>query len=152
LGDLDLKKFNIGILGIMGILILVVFASGCVSSSNNTTNSSSSSSSQSGQSASSTGNPVIKISASGAWTGNIADSAGSKSVDGSGYQTIPLPLNPGSVAVTFQKDNSKDVIVNGTIKPDTSTLTVQLVDKDGNIVATQSTSADAGVVSVSHTF
>jgi hypothetical protein len=147
-----LKKFNISILVIMVILILVVFASGCVSSNNNTTNSSSSSSSQSGQSASSTGNPAIKISASGAWTGNIADNAGSKSVDGSGYQTIPLPLNPGSVTVTFQKDNSKDVIVNGTIMPDTSTLTVQLVDKDGNIVAAQSTSADAGVVTVSHTF
>ena len=144
-----------GILGIMVILILIVFASGCVSSSDNNSSSSSSNgqtNSQSGQSASSTGNPVVKISASGAWTGNIADSAGSKSVDGSGYQTIPLPLNPGSVAVTFQKDNSKDVIVNGTIMPDTSTLTVQLVDKDGNIVATQSTSADAGVVTVSHTF
>ena len=56
------------------------------------------------------------------------------------------------MSVTFQKDNSKDVSINGTITPDTNILTVQLVDKEGNIVASQSTSTDAGVVSVSHTF
>ena len=32
-----MKKFNISILGIIGILVLVVFASGCTSSDNNTT-------------------------------------------------------------------------------------------------------------------
>jgi hypothetical protein len=148
-----LKKFNLEILGAIGILVLIVFASGCVSSSNNTTNSSSSSSnSQSGQSASSTGTAMVKVIASGAWTGSIDDSSGSRSVQGSGMQTFQLAQNPGVVAVDFQKDNSKDVSSNGTNTPDTSTMTVQIIDQNGNIVATQSTSADAGVVSVSHTF
>jgi hypothetical protein len=96
--------------------------------------------------------PMIKVSSTGPWSGNIDDSTGSKTVDGSGSQTIQLSQDPGIVSVTFQKDNSKDVINNGTIVPDTSTLTVQIVDGSGNVVATQSTSADAGVVSVSHTF
>jgi len=151
-----LKKFNIGIFGIMGILILVVFASGCVSSSDNNTSSSSSngqSNSQSGQSASSTGNAMVKVIAAGSWSGSIGDSSGSKSVDGSGTETFPLAQDPGIVSVDFQKDNSKDAVSdNGTITPDTSTMTVQIIDQNGNVVATQSTSADAGVVSVSHTF
>ncbi|MCE7700095.1 MAG: hypothetical protein K8E24_015145, partial [Methanobacterium paludis] len=84
---------------------------------------------------------------------NIGDSSGSKSVQGTGSQTFQLAQNPGIVSVTFQKDNSKDAVsTNGTITPDTSTLTVQIVDGGGNVVATQSTSADAGVVSVSHNF
>jgi len=151
-----LKKFNIGILGIMGILILVVFASGCVSSSDNNTSSSSSngqSNSQSSQSASSTGTAMIKVIGTGKWSGSIDENSGSKSVDGSGIQTFPLSQDPGIVAVDFQKDNSNDAISdNGTITPNTSTLTVQINDQNGNVVATQSTSADAGVVSVSHTF
>ena len=74
------------------------------------------------------------------------------SVQGSGMQTFQLAQNPGVVAVDFQKDNSKDLSSNGTNTPDTSTMTVQIIDQNENIVATQSTSADAGVVSVSHTF
>ena len=148
-----MKKFNIGILGIICILVLVVAASGCTSSSNNTTaTNSSSSNGQSSQSSSSSGSGMVKVIASGPWTGNILDSSGSKSVQGSGSQTFQLAQNPGNVAVTFQKDNSKDVVNNGTITPDTSTLTVQIVDSSGNVVATQTTSADAGVVTVSHVF
>ena len=85
-------------------------------------------------------------------SGSIDDSSGSRSVQGSGMGTFQLAQNPGVVAVDFQKDNSKDVSSNGTNTPDTSTMTVQIIDQNGNIVATQSTSADAGVVSVSHTF
>jgi hypothetical protein len=95
---------------------------------------------------------MVKVVASGAWTGSIQDSSGSRSVQGSGMQTFQLAQNPGIVAADFQKDNSKDVSSNGTITPNISTLTVQIIDKDGNVVATQSTSVDAGVVTVSHTF
>ena len=148
-----LNKFNLSILGIIGILVLVVFASGCTSSSNNTTMSNSSSQSQSSQSASSSGTPSVKVIASGSWSGSIGDSSGSKTVQGTGSQTFPLTQNPGVVAVSFQKDNSKDTVsANGTITPDTSTLTVQILDGSGSIVATQTTSADAGVVTTSHTF
>jgi hypothetical protein len=142
---------NIGILGIMSILILVVFASGCTSSSNNTNNQSSNGQSTQ-QSASSSGTPQIKVISSGSWSGAIADNSGTKSVQGSGTKTFALSQNPGAVGVNFQKDNSKDTVTNGTINPDTSTLTVQIIDASGNIVETQSTSADAGVVSVSHGF
>ena len=149
-----MKKFNINILGIIGILVLVVFASGCTSSSNNTTMSNSSSSNgQSSQSASSTGNAMVKVTASGGWTGNVLDSSGSKSVQGTGPQTFQLAQNPGDVVVSFQKDNSKDAVsANGTITPDTSTLTAQIIDGSGNVVATKSTTADAGVVQISHQF
>jgi hypothetical protein len=149
-----LKKFSIGFLGIICILVLVVMASGCTSSNNNTTMSNSSSSNgQSSQSSSSSGSGMVKVSASGGWMGSILDSSGSKSVSGTGSQTFQLAQNPGIVSVSFQKDNSKDAIsANGTITPDTSTLTVQIVDGSGKVVATQTTSADAGVVSVSHSF
>jgi hypothetical protein len=148
------KDLKIGIFGIIGILVLVVFASGCVSSDNNTTNTSSSSNGQSNsQSASSTGNGMVKVITSGAWTGNILDSSGSKSVQGTGAQTFQLAQNPGDVVVNFQKDNSKDTMgANGTMTQDTSTLTAQIIDGNGNVVATQSTSADAGVVQISHQF
>ncbi|UTB31860.1 MAG: hypothetical protein NKF70_10140 [Methanobacterium sp. ERen5] len=73
-------------------------------------------------------------------------------VDGSGSQTFQLSDDPGTVAVTFQKDNSNEVSQNGTVTPNTGTLTVQILDKTGKVVATQSTTADAGVVNTSYSF
>ena len=150
-----MRKFNIGIFGILGILVLVVFASGCVSSDNNTSNNSQSSSGQSSQSSSSsnTGNAMVKVIATGPWTGQVQDSAGSRSVSGTGSQTIQI-ANSGTVGASIQKDNSNDAFNNetGAITPDTSTLTVQIVDGSGNVVETQSTSTDAGLVTVTHNF
>jgi hypothetical protein len=144
-----LEKLNIGLLGIIGILILVVFASGCTGSSNNTTSSNSTSSQQS----SAISAPIsVKVDASGAWLGTITDNTGSKSVSGSGSQSFQLSSNPGIVSVVIQKDNSKDAVVNGSITPDNSSLTVQIVDGQGKVVETKTTTADAGVVSVSHSF
>lgn len=133
------------------MVLLVVFASGCTS---NTSNSSSAgqSSQNNGQPATYSGAPSVKVTGSGAWTGDIADNSGSRSVDGSGSQTFQLSDNPGFVSVTFQKDNSNEVSQNGTITPNTGTLTVQIIDKTGKVVATQSTTADAGVVSTSYSF
>jgi hypothetical protein len=96
---------------------------------------------------------MVKVIGTGKWSGDIDENSGSKTVDGSGTQSYPLSQDPGIVSVTFQKDNSNDAMSdNGTITPNTSTLTVQIIDQNGNIVETQSTSADAGVVSVSHSF
>ncbi|ADZ10223.1 hypothetical protein Metbo_2004 [Methanobacterium lacus] len=146
-----MKKINFGILGILGIVLLVVFASGCTS--NNSNSSSNGQSNQSnGQAATYSGAPAVKVTGNGAWTGNIADNSGSRSVDGSGSQTFQLTDDPGVVAVTFQKDNSNEVSQNGTITPNTGTLTVEILDKTGKVVATQSTTADAGVVSTSYSF
>jgi hypothetical protein len=154
LGVTILKKGNIGILGIIGILVLVVAASGCTSTSNNTTatNSSSSNGQSNSQSASSSGSPIVKVIASGPWMGQIMDSSGSRSVSGTGSQTFSLAQNPGMVSVSFSKDNTKDATNNGTVIPNTSTLTIQIVDSNGNVVATQSTSADAGNAATSYTF
>jgi hypothetical protein len=147
---MKISKRNI--FGIIGIVLLVVFACGCTSSNNNNTTTSNGQSSQSGQPASSTGSPLIKIISSVQWSGNIQTNSGSRSVQGSGTESLPLSQNPGTVTVTIQKSNANDVVSNGTIIPNTSTLTVEIIDSNGNIVATQSTSADAGVASTTHTF
>ena len=146
---MKISKKNI--FGIMGIVLLVVFACGCTSSNNNTT-SSNGQSTQSGQPASPNGSPLIKVISSVQWSGNIQTNSGSRSIQGTGTQSIPLSQNPGTVSVTIQKSNANDVVTNGTITPNTSTLTVQIIDSNGNIVATQSTSADAGIASTTHTF
>ena len=144
-----MKKLNLSILSVIGILVLVVFASGCTSS-NNTSNSSSSNG-QSSQFAQPNGSPMVKVIATGPWQGSIMDSSGSKSVQGTGPQTFPLAQNPGNVIISFSK-SSVTPSMNETNKPDTSTLTVQIVDSSGNIVATKSTSAEMGNVAVSHQF
>ena len=151
-----MKNFNISILGVIGILVLVVFASGCTSSDNNTTMSNSSSSngqsSQSNQPTSSSSNGEVKVIATGPWMGQIMDSSGSRSVSGTGSQTFQLAQNPGMVTVSFSKDNTKDQSNNGTVIPDTTALTVQITDSNGNVLATQTTTADAGNVATSHQF
>ena len=144
-----MRKFSIGVLGIIGILVLVVFASGCTSSSNNTT---SSNMTQSQQSSAIAGPVSVKIDASGAWSGSIADNSGTKTVSGLNSQSFQLSSNPGIVSVVIQKDNSKDAVVNGTITPNTSSLTVQIINGQGKVVETKTTTADAGVVSISHSF
>lgn len=69
-----MKKINFGILGILVMVLLVVFASGCTS---NTSNSSSAgqSSQNNGQPATYSGAPSVKVTGSGAWTGDIADNS-----------------------------------------------------------------------------
>lgn len=144
-----MKKYNIGFLGVVAILVLVVFASGCTNSSNNATTNPQTQQ-QNGQSYNQSVNSgSIRILSTGPWKGSISDSSGSRSVQGTGTQTILLAKNPGTVAATIQKDNSKDQVINGTIQPDSSTLTVQIMSSGGNVIASQSTSVDAGVVTVS---
>jgi hypothetical protein len=106
-----LKKIIFGILGV--ILILVVFASNVSNKQNTQAN-------FNGYS--------VKIIASGPWTGTISDASGSRSVMGTGNQTFQLSSYPGMVFADFQKDGSKDrVDINGTLIPNNSQLTVQLL-------------------------
>ncbi len=144
-----MKKFNFGILGIIGILILVVFASGCTSSNNNSTVNNTSSggqssqSSQSGQSGSGTSNQynTVHVDYAGSFSGSITDSGGTRTVQGTGPQSFQLSMNPGNVGITFQKrDNG-----NGT-------LTVSILDINANTLKTNSTNAVFGVVALSYTF
>lgn len=141
-----MNKFNLSILGIIGILVLVVFTSGCTSSSDNTTMSNSSSQSQSSNSnqangGSSSKNNIVQVNYAGAFTGSIADSGGSRTVQGTGPQSFQLSENPGSVGLSFQKkDNGTD------------TLTISILDINAKILTSNSTSAAFGVVSLGYTF
>jgi hypothetical protein len=142
-----LKKFNISMLGIIGILVLVVFASGCTSNSNNTTTmSNSSSQSQSSQSnptsnGSSSKYATVVVDYAGSFTGSISDGMGTRSVQGTGPQSFQLSQNPGNVGLSFQKkDNS------------TAPLTVSIHDINANTLTSNSTSASYGVVSLGYTF
>lgn len=139
---LNLKKFNKTTLWIIGILVLIVFSSGCTSNTNNTNSSNSqSTSNQANNAPTDSGNAVMKISYSGTWTGSIASSSGSKSVQGTGMQTFQLGPNSGSYSGSFQKTD------NGTLP-----LTVEILDGGGNAVESETTTANYGVVTVSHTF
>jgi len=141
-----LKKFNISVLGIIGILVLVVFASGCTSSSNNTTMSNSSSQSQSSPSnptsnGSSSQYDTVVVDYAGSFTGSISDSMGTRSVQGTGPQSFQLSQNPGNVGLSFQKkDNS------------TAPLTVSIHDINAKTLTSNSTTASYGVVSLGYTF
>ena len=137
-------------------LILIIVIGGMLAPDNtvatNSTPTSTTTNTQANAAQPATSSPIVKVIATGPWTGNILDSSGSRSVQGTGPQTFQIQT-PGIVSVTFQKDDSNDAISDsGAIIPDTSTLTVQIIDGNGNVVATQSTSADAGVVSTSYTF
>jgi hypothetical protein len=56
------------------------------------------------------------------------------------------------VTASFSKTDTNPASTNGTPTPNTSTLTVQIIDGNGNTVATQSTSADMGNAATSYTF
>jgi hypothetical protein len=123
-------------IGLVAIVCFAVVISGCTSSNNSTSNQATPSSSSS----SSTASVAIQVSYPGSWTGNIGSSSGSRSVQGTGSQTFQLGSNPGTVSATFQKSDNN-----------TGTLTASILS-GGSVVETQSTTADSGVVSVSHSF
>jgi hypothetical protein len=76
----------------------------------------------------------------GSWTGAIDEDTGIHSVQGSGIQSFSLDENPGIVAAVFQKDDTG-----------TGILSAEII-QGNQIVEFQSTSAEFGVVSVSHIF
>ncbi len=113
---------KIGIV-IMAILVLVVLTSGCTSSNNNTTSS----------------NVTVQINSGSTWNGTLASNSGSQFVNGSTNATYNLGPSPGTVTISLQKTGSG------------GTLTAQLL-QGANIIQTQSTSDDLGVVTLSHVF
>jgi hypothetical protein len=125
----NLKKFYLGILGIIGILFLIVFLSD-LSSSDNTIISNSSA-------------VDVKVSYSGPWTGSIYDKTGSRTVQGIGPQTYPLGTNPGFVSVNFEKNDTLN---------STEDLSAQIVDGNGKVIETQSTTGNGRDVTLSHPF
>ena len=79
----------------------------------------------------------LKITTDGSWSGSVLVGGSSKSIDGSGSQTIDLDGDSWDmVSATIQKQGG-----------DNGDLTVQII-KDGNVAKEESTTAAYGVVSV----
>jgi len=79
----------------------------------------------------------VKISYSGEWQGSIASGGSSRSVQGSGSDTIEIDGSPEIISANAQKqDDSSDE------------LTIQIL-QDGEVVKESSTSAEYGVAQVS---
>lgn|GEM_PF-3249476 len=111
---------------------MIVCVSGCTSSndtSNNTTTTTTTSNSGSGTA-------VVKIIATGNWSGSVSDGTTSKTIEGTGnYQQDMGSANIVSASIQ-KKTNSSD------------TLTVQVL-QNGKVVKQESTNAQYGVVSIS---
>ena len=78
----------------------------------------------------------IQIDYSGSWSGSYSDESGTQSIDGTGSKTINASSSDITTTAVIQKQagNSKKLTVN--------------IIKDGNVVATKSTTAEYGVVTV----
>jgi len=69
---------------------------------------------------------------------------------GAGNETFQLSSYPGDIVVQFQKDGTKDSRdINGSIIPNTSPLTVQLLSGD-NVIMNKTTTEDGGFISLSN--
>jgi len=130
-----MKNKILGIIIVVAILIFLVYVSGV----NNQQNTQPTFKSHS-----------VKVIASGPWVGTISDASGSKNVMGTGNETFQLSSYPGKIVVEFQKDGTKDSTdINGTIIPNTSPLTVQLLSED-TVIINKTTTDDGGVINLSN--
>jgi len=110
-----------------------------VTSEDGISDSSGDSDSQSGSQSESESEPTyqVEISYSGEWQGSIASGGSSRSVQGSGSDTIEIEGSPDIISANAQKqDDSSDE------------LTIQIL-QDGEVVKESSTSAEYGVAQVS---
>lgn len=134
-GDRVDKKYIIGGVCCIGIIVVVLLfmamgdqntASNSTTSSNDTTTSNAATGTQ------------IQIDYSGSWSGSYSDESGTQSIDGTGSKTINASSSDITTTAVIQKSagNSKKLTVN--------------IIKDGNVVATKSTTAEYGVVTVTN--
>ena len=77
----------------------------------------------------------VQVSYDGPWSGAIDQDGSSQTVDGNGTETFNMTGNPSVVSVDFQKQDGSS-----------GTLTVNIL-QNGNVVKTESTSAQYGVAS-----
>jgi hypothetical protein len=116
---------------VLAISMLVVFASGCTSS-NNMSNNSSNVSNQNNS------NVTLQIMADGPWAGDYGYTNGNMQINGTGNASYNLGPNPGHVTVSVENKGN-------------NTLTIQLF-QGGNVIQTQSTSDNMGVVNIDQKF
>ncbi|ELZ08593.1 hypothetical protein C479_14678 [Halovivax asiaticus JCM 14624] len=80
----------------------------------------------------------IRILYDGEWSGAIGEESATRSVDGSGDDTLDVSDDTMIISATVQKEDGSN-----------TELTVQILE-DGEVVSEQSTSSEFGVVSVTH--
>lgn len=123
---------------VLGILVSGWLGSMMVSNVYDTSSSSSDLSSNDYSSSSSSSGPIsVVISYSGEWSGAIADSSGTRSIEGTGDKTINLGNVDGAIAANAQKRDSSS-----------ETLTISL-KQNGKTLEKETTSSDYGFVQVS---
>lgn len=123
---------------VLSVLGSVLVGSMMVSDVYDTSSSSSDLSSSDYPSSSSSSGPIsVVISYSGEWSGAIADSSGTRSIEGTGDKTINLGNVDGAIAANAQKRDSSS-----------ETLTISL-KQNGKTLEKESTSSDYGFVQVS---
>ncbi|WP_144900813.1 hypothetical protein [Halobellus captivus] len=81
----------------------------------------------------------VRIEYSGEWQGSISTGGSSRSVDGSGSQTIEIDGSPDIISANAQKQDASS-----------DTLIIQILE-NGEVVEETSTSAEYGVAQISHT-
>ena len=108
---------------LLGALVLIVLVSGCTS--NNSSNQSNS-------------NVTLQIMSNSSWVGDYAYTNGDMQINGTGNANYNLGPNPGKVTISIKNNG-------------TGTLTVQLL-QGGNILQTQSTSDNQGIVNMNQNF
>jgi len=82
----------------------------------------------------------IKVIYKGDWQGSITADSSSRSVDGSGDQTISIEGSPDIISANAQKNDDSS-----------GELTIQII-RDGEVIAEASTTASYGVAQVSESF
>lgn len=80
----------------------------------------------------------VRIEYSGEWQGSISAGGSSRSIDGTGSETVEIDGSPDVISANAQKtdDNSQELII-------------QIIE-DGNVVEQTSTTAEYGVAQVTH--
>ncbi len=148
-------KMSTNICIFLVLICFVLVASGCTSSdssssdrmndSSSPSTSDSSVSSSSDDSSPSTSSPsssikprvLVIVDYLGKWSGSISSESGTRSIEGSGKKSFDLGNIGGHVTANVQKkDGGSDILA-------------IFITKDGDIVASQKTSAGYGVVQVS---
>ena len=128
-------------LAVMLFLIMVTVVSGCVNNSNSTVNNNSTQSNPQTQNNDSIDQDiVITVSYQGTWNGTISDSAGTRTVQGTGDRRFNLGKNQTSIAANFQKLENDNLqfrveILNGT-----------------TVIQSQTNNSPFGTISLNRTF
>ncbi len=127
------NKTALGIGGVCCIGLIIIIAIFGIFSPDNTTNTANTNPTT--PSTPTVTGTQVQVSYDGPWSGAIDQDGSSQTVDGNGTETFNMTGNPSVVSVDFQKQDGSS-----------GTFTVNIL-QNGNVVKTESTSAQYGVAS-----